>query len=409
MSSHPEIERILQQSIGLNPSSIGSPAIARAFRSRMQALGIESAEEYGRLLHRSSGEMQELIESVVVSETWFFRDNAPFTTLVDFVKTEWLPQHPSATFCALSIPCATGEEPYSIAMALMDAGVPARRFRVEAMDISARVLEHARRGIYGKNSFRSTNLDFRERYFLRIEEGYQLSQLVRDQVNFRQGNLLAYGAIDGLYDVIFCRNLLIYFDEEAQERAIAALERLLAPEGLLFLGHAEIPLLTRRGFDSSELQGAFACRRKAHSQKRSTRKPSHDLPKPRVAKISKVHPKPKLPPAVDAVPPAKPTVAKPDLDRAADLADRGELNEAAELCRVHLRSNPDSVRAHYLLGLTRDAAGKEKEAVEEYRRALYLDPNHAESLAHLAAIFEKNGDTASAGRLRARVRRIASP
>jgi len=297
------------------------------------------------------------------------------------------------------------------------------------------VLEHARRGIYGRNSFRSANLDFRERYFLRIEEGFQLSQMVRDRVNFRQGNLLAYGSNEGVYDVIFCRNLLIYFDEEAQDRAISSLDRLLAPDGLLFLGHAEIPLLTRRGFDSTDLHGAFACRKKSKTRKPPekrqtilkggvTTKPGEEPAKKRAfspgiaatpssskaSQIIKSHPLKSKPshPAVKAIAEAAKVKAISDLDQASQLADRGRLQEAAELCIAHLRSHPDSASAHYLLGLTRDAAGKEKEAMDEYRRALYLDPNHAESLAHLASLLEKNGEAAAAQRLLGRVRRISS-
>jgi len=274
MNSHHVIERILRHTIGLDPSSIGSPAIARAFRARMQAHGIDSPEEYGALLQRSPDEMQELIESVVVSETWFFRDDAPFSTLTEVVKNEWLPAHPNSTLRILSVPCASGEEPYSIAMALMDSGLPASRFCIDATDVSLRVLDHARRGVYGRNSFRSSNLEFRDRYFLRVEDGFLLSEIVRKRIDFRQGNLLAhhFASGEGLYDFIFCRNVLIYFDDDAQDRAIAGLRRLLTADGMLFVGHAEIPLLTRRGFVASDFPRAFACRKKCARPVRPARR-----------------------------------------------------------------------------------------------------------------------------------------
>ena len=408
MISHPEIEGMLWQTIGLDPSSIGSAAIARALRARMESIAVASPDEYWRLLQRSPDEMQELIESVVVSETWFFRDKEPFSTLSHNVKHEWLPAHPNTALRILSVPCATGEEPYSIAMGLMDSGLSADRFRIDAMDISLRVLDHARRGVYGRNAFRGDDLNFRDRYFRRVENGHLISEIVRERVDFRQGNLLTYnfGSSEGFYDFIFCRNVLIYFDDDAQQRAVAALKRLLAAGGLIFVGHAEMPLLTSRGFACSDFPRAFACRKQS-----TVRQPSEERPR----RMRKAPPKPaarQTPPAVKfhrlpAVPvnAVSPVEKKSELETASALADLGRLQEAAGMCIAHLREHPDSAQSHYLLGLTRDAAGDEQQAARHYRKALYLDPNHSESLAQLSFLLENQGDIAGARRLYARASR----
>ena len=102
---------------------------------------------------------------MVVTETWFFREKQPFAALVRLVIEEWLPAHPTGRLRLLSVPCSSGEEPYSMAMALMDAGFPAARFEISAVDISARALAFAQRAIYGRNSFRGADLDFRTRHF----------------------------------------------------------------------------------------------------------------------------------------------------------------------------------------------------------------------------------------------------
>ena len=164
-------------------------------------------------------------------ETWFFRDREAFAALALTVYEDWLGAHPEDHLRLLSLPSSTGEEPYSMAMALLDAGFPANRFRVDAVDISARALARAGHAVYGKNSFRGNELGFRDRHFEATAHGYRLSDAVRRQVQFQQGNLLAAGFLPGVesYDVIFCRNVLIYFDRAAQDRALTVLVRLLTP------------------------------------------------------------------------------------------------------------------------------------------------------------------------------------
>ena len=149
-----DFEKVLKQAMGLDAVSIGSTTIERAVRVRMADLGLGRREDYWQQLHDSTDELQELIETVVVPETWFFRDREAFGALVRLVTEEWLPAHPAGILRLLSVPCSTGEEPYSIVMALLDGGVSLERFQVDAVDISARALAQARRGVYGMNSFR---------------------------------------------------------------------------------------------------------------------------------------------------------------------------------------------------------------------------------------------------------------
>ena len=409
-----EFEALLKRTMGLDAASIGLPAVERAVQERMVATRCPDEDVYLEKLRASTEEVQALIEAVVVPETWFFRDREAFTALTGTVYGEWARTHFDGVMRILSLPCSTGEEPYTMAMALLDAGVPAGRFRVDAVDISERALALAQAATYGKNSFRGEDLGYRERYF--DEAGlrqWKLRPEVTRQVRFQQGNLFAPDFLPGtgVYDVIFCRNVLIYFDRPMQDRAVAVLQRLLTPKGFLFVGPSETGLLLSHAFDPARLPLAFAFR-KGGVVPREPATP----PPVAVARPARVAPPP---PVVKPLPfqDVKPAVAKPAvvadvgavaaLDAVAALADQGHFVEAAQQCEAHLKAHGPSARAYYLLGLVRDAAGTHAAAIEFYRKALYLEPKHREALLHLSYLLEKQGDVAAARVLVERARRAA--
>jgi chemotaxis protein methyltransferase WspC len=226
-----DIELLLKKRMGLDAASIGGSCIERVVAQRMAACGVKKADEYVGLVASSEEELQELIEAVVVPETWFFRDRAAFSALAQLAISEWLPANPCGTVRLLSIPCSTGEEPYSIAMTMVDAGAPLEHVHIDAMDISALSLQSAEAAIYGRNSFRGASLEFRDRHFTARMDGYHIRKDIQRRVHFRKGNLLDEGFLvgDPPYDFIFCRNLLIYFDQETRDRggeyARASVER----------------------------------------------------------------------------------------------------------------------------------------------------------------------------------------
>src|ERR1700722_6949423 len=224
-----DFEGLLKNVIGLDAASVGGGAIERAVKLRMASLGLRQKQSYWEHLQTSEAELQELIESVVVAETWFFRDREAFTLFARLIREEWLPAHAGSTLRILSVPCCTGEEPYSLVMALLDAGLPSERFHVDAVDISAQSIAKAQRGLYGSNSFRGADLSYRDRYLERSRGAYSIPKSLRDLFGFPHENLLSSGFRVGTspYDVIFCRNLLIYFDQAKQQVAMETLSRLL--------------------------------------------------------------------------------------------------------------------------------------------------------------------------------------
>lgn len=413
------IEHLLRSKIGLDAASVGSSIIERTVRLRMKRLGLKSPDEYQRLLETSHDEWEELVESVVVPETWFFRDRDPLTAFVQLVKAglnpgsgcqgAWLPQHPVGPFRLLSLPCSSGEEPYSLAMALLDADIPPERFKIDAVDISARALARAQRAVYGKNSFRGKSLDFRDRYFQATNHGHALHPRARNCVQFHRANILKDNLFAGraTYDFIFCRNLLIYFDRATQAKTLETLHRLLAPQGMLFVGPAELPLATRNGFVSANLPMAFACRKAG-----ATAAPL-PAPRQRGARTPKFAPPPPASPKLFSPGTGierhaltlSPAQALPDLAAARQLADAGKLAEAAAICQSHLDRQGPSAQAFYLLGLVRDSDG-DPQAVDYYRKALYLEPNHYEALLQMSLLLEKNGDSVGARTFKRRAERV---
>lgn len=408
-----EIENLLAQVIGLDAASVGIATIERAIQARMTACGLKEQPAYLEKLLSSATELQELIEAVVVSETWFFRDQEAFVALGQFVLHEWLPTGSPHKLRLLSIPCATGEEAYSMAMTLDELGLSADSFQIDAVDISERALVRARKAVYSRNSFRGKNLDFRDRYFETGSHGYRLSEGIRKRVLFQQGNLLSPDFFPGshFFHFIFCRNLLIYLDLPAQTRAIEALKRLLTPEGLLFVGPAEAALLLNHQFVSAKRPLAFAFRHgTTPPQKRpAEKKISRPRKAPVMLAVPVLKPKSRLKTqrvALGHPHPASTEKAEIDLKLARRFADEGRLEDAVKVCENYLKIQPSSVEALYLMAVIFDANGDREKARTYYRKALYLDPEHYESLMHLAYAAEKEGDVATVQNLRARAHRI---
>ncbi|MFH7321623.1 CheR family methyltransferase, partial [Desulfurivibrio sp. D14AmB] len=152
-----DLEAILQQAIGLKITSLSQSSIERVMKRRLAALGLESLDDYLGRLKSSPQELKTLIEEVVIPETWFFRDGESYTFLAGFLRQQLKPTG-NRPLRILSIPCSTGEEPYSIAITALQAGWPPYLLRVDAVDISVRAIELARRGEYRPNSFRGDDL-----------------------------------------------------------------------------------------------------------------------------------------------------------------------------------------------------------------------------------------------------------
>ncbi|WLI90325.1 CheR family methyltransferase [Massilia sp. R2A-15] len=393
---------MLQRATGLE---VSQQAVDRALRERMAKCGIDDAGRYLKTI--SPEELAALVELVVVPESWMFRDPEAFKAATAFVQRR-LAERPERIVRILSLPCAGGEEPYSMAMSLADAAVDPGSFRIDGMDLSSVALERAMAGRYTRNAFRGRDLAFRERHFTRVGDEYQIGDALRSQVSFAQGNLLEFdvSAAAGRYDVVFCRNLLIYFDEPTAAAAIAILRTLLADDGMLFAGYAEVPSFVRNGFAPLRVPGAFALQKTPAAVA-----PPAPAAK-RVARVAAKHgvrsagPDPVL--VAKAAPQKAPAPAAPVdlLAQARSQADRGDYKDAAASCHALLAKEPNAAEAYYILGLVSEIERKPGAADGYWRRCVYLQPDHYEALCHLALLADQAGDTRQADTLRQRAARI---
>lgn len=399
-----QVERLLAESIGLEARTVGKAVLLAAIQTRMEALGLADFAAYADHLHRSEAALADLVEDLVIPETWFFRDRQPFVRLQQLARS--FPA--DRPLRVLSIPCASGEEPYSIAIALHEAGRP--NSHIDAVDISQRLLDRAQRGVFGANSFRGpAPFDLRP-YFEEGPQGRTISPTIRSMVRFQRGNLLDERLLADRppCDAIFCRNLLIYLTDAARRKALAALMRLLQPDGVLFVGHAE-SLIVQPAFAAEGDHRSFAFHRgpRANAEKPLSRAPKATAqPFPTGPRIIQI---PSHRPATPAPRQRKSTVpgTTPNLlDEAATLADQQRHAEAARLCEQAIRDQGPSARAFKLLGVIGLATGEIARAEANLLKAVYLDRQEEEALLALALLARRRGEDAAAERYHRRAERV---
>ena len=421
-----KIESILQEKMGVAASILGSNEMARSIEKRRLACKLPDLQTYLQKLQTSAQELDELIELVIVPETWFFRDTKPFIFLENYIKSEWTLNKSKSSLRLLSIPCCTGEEPYSIAMTLLNAGLSPNQFLIDAVDISKKSLIKAQQGLYGRNSFRGDDLAFRSHYFTEVGDKFQLCDRVKNTVNFIHGNLVASDCLSDKspYDLIFCRNVLIYFEQKERQRSMVNLERLLADRGLIFVGHAETGQVSSSIFEPMRHSLAFAYRKIAQNnpqfQPQSSQQIEGLLNK---NKYSQNNPKFGLETTVNSHPSIPKQVATKmflsgeqktnllpiiTLLSIRELADTGRLSEATKLCETYVQKNSTDVEAYVLLGQIYQGQSMEIQAEKSFQKALYLEPNEYNALVHLSLIAENRGDTAKAALLKRRILRSQS-
>ena len=409
------IEELLKDLMGLHVDNVGHAKIDLAVKRRMNALGIGNKQDYLRLLLTSRSERSELIEEVVVPETWLFRDTKPFEALVTYTKRTLSQRTTLSKIKLLSVPCSTGEEPYSMAISLVEAGIGTKNFSIDGIDISKKAINRAKEALFSERSFKECNPAIKERYFTRDGGQYRLKDSIRYCVNFRQGNVLERGYMLGLgkYDVIFCRNLLIYFDEKTRSRVISILRDILLEGGFFVVGQAEGGKMSDKGLSIAPFARGFGFIKEGSA-------PSRDKPPRGRHQSPSRSPRDSFRPfnttkscqkkceriLKDALAPVSKGEEKDILLEAKRLADRGDLESAAEQCEQFIEKNGPRADAYFLLGVIKDASGDSGYAKTALKKAIYLEPTHHEAMLFLSCILEREGDDQGASLLRQRANRI---
>jgi len=405
-----EYKNIIKQVIGHDPDSLGDATITNAVNRRIHESNAGNPRQYLQTLKKSKTELQNLIDLVVIPETWFFRDEEPFVFLKSHVVSYLPLLKKGQKLKILSLPCSTGEEPYSIAMSLVQCGMASLKPRIDAVDVCLRSLTKARTAVYGNNSFRSKLCDFREHFFDKTDNDYKLHDSIRNMVIFAKGNILqdSYDPGDCQYDYIFCRNLLIYFDRATSERVINKFVKALKWGGILILGHAESGLVTNKCLKSVNFTKSFAFIKDKQSWKASEEQPPALEPE----LINKLREFNKSCVVTNDVADEQKEKQEPSedtsrlLDNALQLADCGDLINSRKVCEKIIELSDPVASTYYLLGLIADAEGDKEQSEQYLRKTLYLDPDHYEALTHMARLMENNGDHKNSLMFKRRAERV---
>lgn len=240
-------------------------ALKDKISKRLTELNLSCAE-YCDYLNKFSLEWDYLIELLTINETYFYREEHQLNECCTVVLPAMKEEFKHRPLRIWSAACSTGEEPYTLAMLIQETGkFPKGSVEIIATDINKNVLQKAQQGWYhqGSFAFRRTPERFMRKFFYKTDNGYQIHPSIQSMVKFQHLNLLEqnnYAQI-GEVDIIFCRNVLIYFDQDTIKQVIRSFHQTLSPNGYLFLGHAESITDMALGFQKVDSDKTFYYRK----------------------------------------------------------------------------------------------------------------------------------------------------
>jgi chemotaxis protein methyltransferase CheR len=429
---------LLKERVGLFIRQDSYSALRLALAARVEELAAQAPDAARYLLllrsHAGDEELRRLLPLVTVGKTSFFRDERQFQALAALLPGLLARARGGGWPLRIwSAGCATGEEPWSIAMTLAEGAVTPEEVELLATDVNPEAVAAAARGLYEARRVREVPQALLPRHFDREGDAWRVrASLRRYLAAIRPHNLVSTifpHPGSGGWDVIFCRNVIIYFDTPTTQRVLEQFLTALAPGGYLFLGYSESLFRLFDGFDLTEVGGAFVYRKPAEGEVRAP------PPPPRVAKRPSSPPAvrhvelPPAPPGPDgpAPPAASPPLAPQEfLDGAVSLFAEGRFGAARELLERHLERGaedlavrltlanlygvlrqadrasacyqaalalePLSAEAHLFYGVHLLSAGQAEEASLELSRALFLDPDLALGHYYLGRCREQQRD-----------------
>ena len=240
------IRDIIKDYCGLHFDDSSRTLLEKRLSRRVRNHHLKDFRDYYRLIRydkRADEELTAIMDLLTVNETYFFREQNQLRAFSEEILEElWTVNRDRKTLRIWSAGCSTGEEPYTIAMLINERGhFSGWDIEIHGSDINQRVLQTARRGVYRRNSFRTIEPYFMSKYFIEEDGSFRIRDSARKHVNFSYLNLLDpfKSRFLGRMDVIFCRNVLIYFDNSSRRRVIENFHDRLVDGGYLLLGHAE--------------------------------------------------------------------------------------------------------------------------------------------------------------------------
>ncbi len=395
------------------------PHLRDVVARRATEAGYAELEPYVAGLERGSlrHEWRKLLPDITIKESFLFRIPEQFEALArDLLPSIVERRRCSHTLRVWSAGCARGEEPSTLAIVLSECPCLAGRgWEVLATDLDEEALAEARRGEFGKRAVARVPELHLSRYFERRGERYALDPALLQRIDYRPFNFItsAYSSLGGAFDLIFLRNVLIYFSPESQREVVSRVISRLAGDGYLFLGHSESLWQLNETMTPVELENCFAYRPLGDDEERKTQRtmrlhpkaePTKTIRRPVFDKLKAAARKPTPKPALEKriAEPAKPKAERPSaeepapvrrgsLEASARALAENRLDEARELLEQSLPARKSDAFAHALHGLIRDLSGESEKAVAAYRAALFLDPEIFQVRFLLAKCFEHLG------------------
>lgn len=388
---------------------------------RADEIGADNLTDYYEMITsvpEREVELRRLLDHLSVQETQFFRNLPQFDALRKYVIPEIVRRKAQGhkTLRFWSAGCSTGQEPYSLAMSLMDILPDPDTWNIQILgtDLSESALATAQQGWYAERRLNGIDRQHRERYFRQSDGGYRVVEPLRRMVHFVRHNMVTDPlpiSIFGTCDIVFCRNVIIYFTHETAKYVIEHFFDILNPGGYLFLGHSETLWKMSAKYSLVEMGDAFIYRkplprslegrrfipdrrlreaplpegveyeRRAEVERRDARSEADLIQNPPEAKA----------PANDNEMPGDPLVSK-----ARNSIDLGENDNAVELLLEAINRNGDSAEAHFLLGTAYERKKEVERAAESFRRTIFCDSSHSLAYFHLANALEQMGNFKSA-------------
>ncbi|ADO71209.1 CheR family methyltransferase [Stigmatella aurantiaca] len=390
------VEDVLREASGLTLTASVRRSLSTALVRAAEARKLAPPVFLKALLARDPVVVETFIEYAVIGETYFFRHPEHLRELTRVIAAHGEPVH------IWSAGCATGEEPYSITMALLAAGVPVENIHVLATDISARSLSRARVGTYSPWSVRRVEPAMEKRFLTAHPGGMSVCTQARQPVEFRRHNLVSDLAPVSNQDAVFCRNVLIYFPPELVRQVLTKLVGALAPGALLFLSPAEVPLANGLGLEVLDVEGTPVLRRPVTPLGSVKEAPTPIKPLARwkqepfgtrlaaslpLAPLTR-SPLVRNPPAAP-VPPAQEAPSPEDdaMRQALVAAREGKYDVVETLAREAARKLVPE--AYLLLAMVAETRGDLNGAVDCVRKALYLEPQLALGHATLVTLYTR--------------------
>lgn len=446
MSEVAQFRRLIERRLGLVFDDGKQAMLEDLLRRRCAARNLTPAGFLASLELDSGRELDALAAELTVGETYFFRNRDQFTALARAVFPDRL--QASRPVRILSAGCASGEEPYTIAIVARESGLDAGADSIRAIDVNPEALQRAARARYTPWALRETPAAIQQKWFRADGREFVLDESIKTAVQFTRANLVDDDGdvwMPNTYDVVFCRNVIMYFAPETMKRVIARIARALRPGGYLFLGHAETLRGVSADFHLCHTHGTFYYQRR-DGEASASMSPLVEIPSKTDASLAAVvndadswvdaihRASERIRSLATAVPSAVAEHVSPrwDLGSALELlrderfgdalslverlpaesmrdpdvlllhavllAHAGRFPAADEVCQALLAIDEHHAGAHYVLALCREANGDCTAAVEHDQVALFLDPQFAMARLHLGLLARRAGDRDAARR-----------